>query len=70
MELLYKYVKSAIHFIIKGKEGGEIIEYEMGGHLYKKSSKKMLIDLFKSSNTQWMIRFNKTIQAFLRELTI
>jgi glycosyltransferase involved in cell wall biosynthesis len=36
LKLLYKTVVNTIHFVSKGKVEEHIIEYEMGGHLYKK----------------------------------
>jgi glycosyltransferase involved in cell wall biosynthesis len=36
MKLLYKTVVNTIHFITNGTVKKHIIEYEMGGHLYKK----------------------------------
>jgi len=36
MKLLYKTVVNTIHFIANGTVKKHIIEYEMGGHLYKK----------------------------------
>ncbi len=70
LEMLYKYVKSTIYFLAKGKVDKQIITYEMGGHLYNKSSKKVLLDLIKISPKQLLKQFNKYIRSFISGLDI
>lgn len=42
LKLLYKTVVNTIHFVSNGKVEKHIIEYEMGGHLYKKQTNSSL----------------------------
>ncbi len=68
LEMLYKYAKSTIYFIAKGKVDKQIISYEMGGHLYNKTSKKVLQDLIKINPKQLIERFNKNVRSFISGL--
>ncbi len=40
IKVLYKYVVNTIHFLSKGAVDTNIVEYEMGGHIYTKGKKK------------------------------
>jgi len=68
LEMLYKYVKSTLYFLAKGKVDKQIITYEMGGHLYNKSSKKMLQDFIKINPKQLLLQFNKNVKSFISGL--
>ena len=70
LEMLYKYTKSTLYFLAKGKVDKKIIEYEMGGHLYNKSSKKAFNVLMKISPQLLIKQFNKNIKSFIRGLDI
>jgi glycosyltransferase involved in cell wall biosynthesis len=70
LEMLYKYVKSTLYFLAKGKVDKQIITYEMGGHLYNKSSKKVFQDLIQISPQQLLKNFNTYIRSFIRGLDI
>lgn len=70
LEMLYKYIKSTIYFLAKGKVDKQIISYEMGGHLYNKKSKKVLQDLIKINPQRLLKGFNKNVRSFLRGLDI
>jgi len=68
LKLLYKYIKSTLYFLAKGKVDKKVIEYEMGGQLYNKTSKKMFSDLIRINPKKLLFRFNKTVKSLLREL--
>jgi glycosyltransferase involved in cell wall biosynthesis len=70
LELLLKYFKSTIYFLARGKVDKKIIEYEMGGHLYNKKSKKVFLDLLKINPRHLLKNFNKNIRTFIRGLDI
>lgn len=70
LEMLYKYVKSTLYFLAKGKVDKQIITYEMGGHLYNKSSRKVFQDLIQISPQQLLKKFNTHIRSFIRGLDI
>lgn len=70
LELLYRYIKSTIYFLAKGKVDKQIITYEMGGHLYNKKSKKVFKDLIKINPQRLLKGFNKNIRSFIRGLDI
>lgn len=70
LEMLYKYIKSTLYFLAKGKVDKQIITYEMGGHLYNKSSKKVFQDLIQTSPQQLLKNFNTYIRSFIRGLDI
>ena len=70
LELLYKYIKSTVYFLAKGKVDKKVIEYEMGGHLYNKTSKKMFGDLIRINPKKLLFKFNKTVKSLLRELEV
>jgi len=44
LKVLYKYLIVTIHFFLNGKVDKKIIEYEMGGQLYRRKGKKWGID--------------------------
>ena len=53
LKVFYKYLIITIHFFLKGKVDKKIFEYEMGGQLYSKKTKKWKIEsLFDYSLTQ------------------
>lgn len=61
LKVLYKYLIATIHLFLNGKVDKKIIEYEMGGQLYKRKGKKWGIDsLFNYSLTQ--------IKGFIRNI--
>jgi len=68
LELLYRYIKSTIYFLAKGKVDKQIITYEMGGHLYNKKSKKVFKDLIKINPQRLLKGFNRNIRSFIRGL--
>jgi glycosyltransferase involved in cell wall biosynthesis len=70
LEMLYKYIKSTIYFLAKGKVDKQIITYEMGGHLYNKKSKKVLQDLIKINPQRLLKGFNRNIRSFIQGLDI
>ena len=70
LELLYRYIKSTIYFLAKGKVDKQIITYEMGGHLYNKKSKKVFKDLIKINPQRLLKGFNRNIRSFIRGLDI
>jgi len=70
LELLYKYIKSTIYYLAKGKVDKQIIEYEMGGHLYNKQSKKAFKDFLRIKPQLLLKQFNNTVRSFLRDLDI
>lgn len=70
LELLYKYIKSTLYFIAKGKVDKQIIKYEMGGHLYNKKSKKVLQDFLQISPQLLLKQFNKNVRSFIRKLEV
>ena len=70
LKMLYKYIKSTIYFLAKGKVDKQIITYEMGGHLYNKSSKKVFKDLIKINPQQLLKQFNENVLSFIRSLDI
>lgn len=70
LEMLYKYIKSTIYFLAKGKVDKQIITYEMGGHLYNKSSKKVFQDLIKINPQQLLKKFDNYIRSFISGLDI
>lgn len=68
LELLYKYIKSTLYYLAKGKVDKKIIEYEMGGHLYNKKSKKTLQEFLRIKPQLLLKRFNTSVKSFLQEL--
>lgn len=68
LELLYKYIKSTVYFLAKGKVDKKIIEYEMGGHLYNKTSKKMFANLIHINPRKLLTKFNKSVKSLLHDL--
>jgi len=70
LEMLFKYIKSTIYFLAKGKVDKQIITYEMGGHLYNKKSKKVLQDLIKINPQKLLKSFNTNIRSFIRGLDL
>jgi len=58
LELLYRYIKSTIYFLAKGKVDKQIITYEMGGHLYNKNQPPQRL----------LKGFNRNIRSFIRGL--
>jgi glycosyltransferase involved in cell wall biosynthesis len=70
LNIFLKYIKSTIYFLAKGKVDKKIIEYEMGGHLYNKKSKKVFFDLMKINPQKLLKEFNTNIRAFVRGLDL
>ena len=70
LELLFKYIKSTIYYLAKGKVDKQIIEYEMGGQLYNKQSKKAFKDFLRVKPQILLKQFNNTVRSFLRDLDI
>lgn len=68
LTLLFKYIKSTIYFLAKGKVDRQIIEYEMGGHLYRKQSKQALQEFLRISPNILLKRFNRAVASFLRKI--
>jgi len=66
LETLIKYIKSTIHFLIKGKVDKKVIEYEMGGHLYSKESKKAFKDFIRIQPQKLLKMLNSSISTFLK----
>lgn len=70
LNIFIKYIKSTIYYLAKGKVDKKIIEYEMGGHLYNKKSKKVFFDLMKLNPQKLLKEFNTNIKAFVRGLDL
>ncbi|MFH0773746.1 MAG: glycosyltransferase [bacterium] len=70
LELLYKYIKSTLYFIAKGKVDKQIIEYEMGGHLYNKQSRKIFHDFLRVNPQLLLDQFNKSVHSLIRRLDV
>ena len=68
LELLYKYIKSTLYYLAKGKVDKQIIEYEMGGQLYNKQSKRAFKDFLRIKPQILLKQFNNTMHSFLRNL--
>jgi len=70
LNIFIKYIKSTIYYLVKGKVDKKIIEYEMGGHLYNKKSKKVFFDLMKLNPQKLLKEFNTNIRTFVRGLDL
>lgn len=59
LQSMYKYVVSTVDYLMSGKPGKKLFEYEMGGHLYKnikksrKSVNQYLAELFKKTRSSF-----------------
>lgn len=67
LEVFFKYIKSTIYFLVKGKVDKQIIEYEMGGLIYKKESKKALHNFIQTQPQKLLKIINSSISSFLNE---
>jgi len=66
IEVLYKYIKGTLYFLAKGKVDKQIVEYEMGGHLYNKQSKRAFYDFLRINPQSLLKQFNKTVLSLIR----
>ncbi len=70
LAVIFKYIKSTLYFFAKGKVDKKIIEYEMGGHLYNKRSKKIFNDLIQIKPQTLLSSFNKNIRSLISDLDL